>query len=206
MTVMMQGPALLRTRVVTYLAAAVPPLIDIARTQWGVTAQQLPYPVKYDAADPYIVAEYPVMGMYVVTDRDHIHRDVNGSAEREYFSRYGVRLFVVAETPKDAQGEFVNELPFEETMRTRDNLRTVLVNALLQSPSLGGHDMEVLEETIATDYDEPMRSKDKRHTFVSAAVVNVDINMTESLYLPPFGTVETVQVQVQRVPWGEELP
>lgn len=206
MTVMMRGPSLLRERMAAYLSTAVPSLIVTARTQWGLTALQLPDPIRYDAADPYIAEDYPIMGMYLVSDRDHIHRDFDDAAEREYWSRYTCRAFVGVRTPKDSSGEYTTTLPYEETIRLRDNMRTILVNAMLQSPSMGGLDVEILEETITTDYDEPYRPNDKiMNVYLASAVVNVDIRMQESLYLPTIGTANTLNVQVVSVPRGDQL-
>lgn len=203
----MQGPALLRARTVAYLASVMPPAIDLARTQWGLTALQLPYPLRYDAADPYVSNEYPIVGMYLVSDRDYIHRDFSAAAEREYSTRYTCRLFVSVITPRDNAGEYLTSpAAYEETIRSRDNLKTVLVNVLLSSPSMGGHDLEVLEETITTDYDQPMRVSDGMpNVYVSSAVVNADITMTESLYLPSLGTADTAILEVVSIPTGEEI-
>lgn len=201
-----QGADLLRQRVASYLIAAVPVTLPIARTASGATELQLPVPVRYDAYDPYISTEWPVMGMYVVTDRDNVRRDINDAAEREYWTLYSCRMFVGAITPKNNLGEFVTVQPYEECVRMRDRLTSVLKNVLLASPSLGGFDVEVLEETISTDYEDasPINEKTK-NVFLAAAVVNVDIRMTESLYLPALGTVATTNVIAEHVGIGEEL-
>lgn len=201
-----QGSQLLRQRVASYLSVAVPALLPIARTATGLTALQLPAPVRYDAYDPYIANEWPVLGMSVISDRDHVHRDVDAAAQREYWSLYSCQLFVGVITPKDSNGEYVTVNPFEETVRTRDAMLAVLKNALLASPSLGGFDVEVLEESMASDYGDPMTLNDKvKNIFVAAAVVNVDIRMSESLYLPALGTVATTGLTVVRVPEGGDL-
>lgn len=205
---LIQGPPLLRKRVADYLSSAMPQVINVARIQWGLTGFQLPNPDKYDAYDPYLVGpdESVTIGMYAVSDRDHVHRDVNDSAEREYWSLYSCRLFASVLTPKDEAGEFVVDRPFEATVDLRDRMISIIKNALLNSPSLGGFDMEVLEETISTEYDDPMPINDKyRSVFRAAAVLNVEIRMTESLYLEPLGQVETTHVQIERVPDGEPL-
>lgn len=208
MTTMLEGDPLLRRRLSTYLQNTMPGLIDIARQQWNLTEEQLPYPVRYDAADPYYLGDYPVVGMYVTSDRDHVHRDIDSSSQREYWSLYSCRLFVAVITPKDSEGEYISTNCLEETVSLRGHMKAVLMNALLASPSLGGYDVEVLEESIATDYDNPWNPNDKlRNVFVTAAQINVDIRQTESLYLPAIGTVETTNVEVQVVPVtiGESL-
>jgi len=202
-----QGAELLRKTVAEYLADTLPEILPIARTATGTTALQLPEPVRYDMYDPYSANDYPVVGMYVVSDRDHEHRDFDAAAEREYWVRYTCRLFVVAVTPKDADGEYIGgEDVFKETIRMRDNLIAVLKNALLGSPSLGGHDVEVLEETISTDYEEPAPVNEKmRKVLTAVGIVNLDIRMGESLYLPALGTVETTNLVADHANMGEDL-
>jgi hypothetical protein len=203
----MRGPTLLRKRIKDYLMVAVPEQIQIARTQWALTEYQLPLPQKYDAVDPYAADRWPIVGAYVVSDRDNVHRDFNPAMEAEYATRYTCRIFVSVLTPKDSTGEFVRGAEaYEETVRLRDDMKTIVMQALLQSPSLGGFDIEVMEDTVTTDYDEPMRINEKLpNVYAAAATMTVEVRMTESLYLPPAGEVETVQAQVVLVPRSDPL-
>jgi hypothetical protein len=206
MSTQLRGATLLRSKIANYLSTAVPLAIDVMRSQQGLTALQLPYPVRYDATDPYAVDDWPAMGAYITADRGHTRRDFGPAAEREYSVIYTTRFFAAVQTPLDTSGEFVNEDAHTETVRLRDDMAAVLRIVLLNSPSLGGFDIEVLEESITTDYREPMMVNDKmRNVFLASVTLSADVTQTETLFLEPLGTADTINVHPESVGWSEEL-
>ena len=207
-TVLMRGPKTLRDGIVAYLSVEVPKQIVVARSQWGLNAQTLPTPTKYDHYEPYALDEYPAMGVTVTTARDFRLNDMDAYAQREYRARYSVRLFTWVRSPLDT-----DDVPFEpsydETVRLRDDMAVVVRSVLLATSSLGSIYLMWDESSLSEEYSEATAVKGNR--FIAGVAHSFDVQVDESLYLPPIGIdnetlIEAMTINEQIALVAEEQP
>lgn len=200
----MRGPTKLRQIVDAYLSSAMPPMIDLCRTNWELNEYMLPYPQKYDAYEPYVgEGDYPLVGMYVVGDGIERGRvDYDAAAAEEYQVEYNSRLFVAVASPTTPTGD-VLEPPYRNVVQVREDMTTVLRQCLLNRNSLGVPGLAFLiEETIQADYPDPMISKALGGKYLATGIISCTIRITERLQRTPYGTVETATHQI--IPFIEE--
>jgi hypothetical protein len=192
-TTLMRGPERLREIVSVYLENEYPRLLAIARDQFDRQYHQLPDPAAYGLYEPYASARFPVVGMYVVSDRNHIRVDYSPLMEEQYEVIYATRIFVSVKTP-DLEG--VYEAPeYDWAVRCRDEMVAVLKACLLGQPSLGEpNECEIQEETLTTDYQVPVQAKTQSNRWIAAGVISVDIKLVESLYRVKIGDANTINV------------
>jgi hypothetical protein len=197
MTLMLRGPSLLRQHITTFLQTVMPLAVATMRDHYGLDQYQLPAPGKYDAIDPTSVDndDYPAVGCVVLNGRNYVREDWDLHAQQVYSVVYTVRFVIVARTAFDAEGEW-EESGKASAIRVRDDLTACLQNILLSEPAMGRPDaIKMNEVALTTDYLEPfMANTQGPGRWVAASLVNTEIAFTESTYLPPYGTAETITV------------
>lgn len=199
MNVPARGGTALRAHIGAFLAQAMPPLIDAARTAWAMSEYQLPYPKMYDAIDPSMVGNdsYPALGAVLLNDRNHIREDWDIHAQQVYSPVYSIRLFVSARTPL-TEAEIWEEPQKASAVRVRDDLTRLIQQALLQTPSLGRpSELKLDEASLQTDYLEPVLTRSQGGRWVASSMVSVEIAFTESTYAPAIGTANTTLITAQ---------
>lgn len=199
MTTIMRGGTLLRQYVNSYFETALPPLIDVARTQWGLDQYRLPYPAQYNAIDPTMVDSYPAIGSVVLNDRNHIREDYDLHAQQVYSAVFAVRVMVVVRSPLDAQDRWIQPEK-EEALRLRDDMTRLVHDAVLDKPSLGRpNEIKCNESAMLTDYVEMFQANTQSKRWVGASVITLEVAFTESTWVPPIGDADTITVQVENV-------
>lgn len=192
---MMRGPQKLVGYIAAHLLSTVPPLIDVAAGQWGLTAAQLPKPTGYDEAEPFVGDPklYPYVGAAVGSDRDLALVDRSDSGEEEYVARYTATVFACVHTPLAGPG--VYETPaYKATMRYRDDLTTIVKAALLGTPSLGQDDCELLPDTMSTSYSDAHPFNAQKTLYQAGGFITATFRLFESLHRPAVGAADTIEI------------
>jgi hypothetical protein len=201
MSQLMRGPTRLRAVMETYLADTVPPLLVIARDQWGLDEFSLPDPRRYDTTDPTMVAndEYPMLGATVLSAANFIRQDIGEEAEQEYGIRYPVRIFVIARTPQLANGEWEEDVK-NSAVRVCQDLTQVVVNLLLQTPSMGMPEAVRMDETtLAVQYADSVMPNTQSKRYICMSAINCDITFMETTWAVKYGDADTIDLTVQKL-------
>lgn len=199
---LLRGATAVRAAVIDYLANTVPGVVDSARTEWEVDEYQLPYPVAYDAYEPYALDRWPLIGVNVVQAEDFNRRSYEEAMSQRYLVQYTVRVFTWVRTPMD-ENEVPIEPEYSESLRLRDDLAAVVRAALLTSGCLG-HPENILfdEGSLAEEYSEATGVKGDR--FVAGVVHSFQIRFDESVPLVGLGSADTISIDSDAVgPDGE---
>lgn len=202
----MRGPTRVRQVVISYLQSAMPPMIDLCRTNWGLAPEMLPYPKKYDANDPYIgEGEYPLVGMYVPGDKNQRGTvDYDDAMAQEYMVEYNVRMFVAIASPQDANGNIL-EPPYGNAIQVRSDMLTIMRMCLLARNGLAsGGQAYLIEETMEEDFPDPMISKSLGGKYLASGIISVQVRFNERLQLQPYGTADTITKDITNV--GPDQP
>lgn len=197
MTTLFRGATAVRMAVVDYLSVVVPAIIDQARTDWGMTEYQLPYPVAYDAYEPYALDRWPIIGVNITAASRFTRVDIDDSGGNEYLSQYNIRVFTWVRTPMD-ESESPIEPEYSESIRLRDDLAACVRASLLRSGSLGQPNAILFDETsMSEDYSEATGVKGDR--FVAGTIHAFTIRFDESVPLIPLGNANTISVTGQMI-------
>lgn len=192
---LMRGFTSLREYIAAFLAAEVPALIDVARLEWaGVDALTLPYPEKYDWYDLALVNQYPAIGLVPANDKDHRRTDITDHGAKEIWTNYATRIFVIAASPLDANGQFIGDGK-ASALRLRDDLLRLVQAALLDYPNLKRTDVKLVEESMVTDYLEPMKVNTQNPRWAAAGIISVDFRFMEYTRSLKYGNANTVVVE-----------
>jgi hypothetical protein len=191
---LMRGATLLRSIVANHFATNFLLYLDVVRTQWGVTVLQLPNPTAFDAYDPFLADEYPIIGMYIISDADYTRVDYSPLMEEEFEITYSCRMFCAVETPKDSEGKW-EQPTHKSATRLREDLITAMRAFLLSQTSLGSPAVVLQEDTINTDYPEMMKPRTQGDRYIGSGIIAAQIKFTESLYRTQIGTADTIVVE-----------
>lgn len=197
-----RGATQVRDVVIQYLEITVPEIIDQARTDWEVDEYQLPYPVGYDAYEPYALDKWPLIGVNVVQSTDFNRIDYMDDMGQRYLSNYTIRVFTWVRTPMD-----MNDTPLEpgysEAIRTRDDLAACVRAALVRSGSLGQPGAVIFDETSLTEeYSEATGVKGDR--FVAGVIHSFTARFDESVPIVSIGEADTISIDSQTINETEE--
>jgi hypothetical protein len=192
-----RGATSVRSAVVNYLSTVVPTMVDQARTDWELDEYELPYPVGYDAYEPYALDKWPLIGVNIVQSSDFIRLDYDEAMSQQYLSRYLVRVFTWVRTPYDAD-ETPMEPEYSESIRLRDDLAAVVRASLVKSGSLGQPNAILFDESSLTEeYSEATGVKGDR--FVSGVIHSFEMRVDESVPLQGLGEANTIIVTGQTI-------
>lgn len=171
-----------------FLKDALPPALAVARTEWGMSAVELPDPVAYDAYETQVLDVLPRLSMNLgrTTRFGRVGLDAFGAQEYQVRSQCRVYCWV----------KFVDEFP---TLQVRDDYVTVLASVLLATPSLGsGGVMRVEEDTVEVSYSDVTKVKGER--WLAGGAVAFDLTHTWKLRRVPIGDADTVTVETTVLP------
>lgn len=197
-----RGATAVRDGVITYLAATVPVIVDQARIDWELDEYQLPYPVGYDAYEPYALDKWPLIGVNIVQSDNFIRLDYDGAMSQKYLSKYLVRVFTWVRTPMGID-ETPMEPEYSEAIRLRDDLAAVVRATLVRSGSLGQPGAFIFDESSLTEeYSEATGVKGDR--FVSGVIHTFDLRVDESVPILGLGEANTIEITGQTIAETEE--
>ena len=193
-----RGATAVRSAVITYLSNTVPAMVAKARTDWTLTAAQLPVPVGYDAYEPYALDQWPLVGVNVVQSGDFIRLDYDDAMSQRYLSKYTVRVFTWVRTPYGADGNPMQP-EYSESIRLRDDLAAVIRACLVKSGSLGQPNAILFDESsLSEEYSEATGVKGDR--FVSGVIHSFEIRVDESVPILGIASANTITILSQTVP------
>lgn len=188
----MRGATLVRSSIVDFLEDRVPGVVDQARTEWQLDEFQLPYPLKYDAYEPYALDAWPLLGVNVTNSSEFNRVDFDSAMSQVYLVTYRVRVFTWVRTPMD-ENEVPIEPEYSESIRLRDDLSAVVRATILREPSLGNAGFYMDESTLQEEYSEATAVRGDR--FVAGVIHTFDVRVDESTALSGIGTSDTITVE-----------
>ena len=195
MTLLYRGATVVRDAVVDYLEATVPEVVDQARDDWDIDEYALPYPVKYDAYEPYALDRWPLLGVNVV-QADMFNRLYYDQAmSQQYLASYTVRVFTWVRTPMD-ENDIPLEPEYSQSIRLRDDLAACVRAALLKSGCLGQQGAILFDESSLTEeYSEATGVKGDR--FVAGVIHSFRIRVDETIPLVGLGDADSIDIDSQ---------
>ena len=194
---LLRGATAVRAAVVNYLTVVVPEIVDQARVDWGLDEYQLPYPVKYDAYEPYALDRWPLIGVNVATGNSFTRYQYTRYGSNQYMSQYAVRVFTWVRTPMD-EDQIPLEPGYSESIRLRDDLTACVRAALLRSGCLSQPDAILFDEASLTeDYSEATGVKGSR--FVAGVIHSFNIRYDETVALVGLGSTDTIELETQLI-------
>lgn len=197
-----RGATAVRQAVIEYLENLVPDVVDEARTTWELDEFQLPYPVAYDAYEPYALDKWPLVGVNVVQANTFSPMNWITGGGPQILSQYTIRVFTWVRTPMD-ENDIPIEPEYSEAIRLRDDLAAIMRATLLHRADLGKPGQILLDEgSISEEYSEATGVKGDR--FVSGVVHSFEIRFDESVPLTVLGTADTIVVDGQTIAETED--
>lgn len=201
---MMRGSTKLRDIIADFFASTVPGTIDIMRLQNNLDEYHLPYPKVYNAVDPVQADAYPYMGSFITGISNIRPVEILPSGARRIQSNYQVTFFVAAATPflgQDHASIPQYEKPYRDSsLRLRDDLVAVMMDAILINPSLGTAQDEINAvvdiNTLDASLPEPMRADPNGPIHVCSGIISASVRFTESTAIRYLGNVNTIATTV----------
>lgn len=199
---LMRGVTDVRLAIENYLAGAMPGKIALGRQHWGIDSEHwLPVPLRYNAYDPLSTNIYPTVGSLVMRSRGFGRSDYNSVLEADYNVVYSAKVFLWIKTPEDFNtGKYVDQ-PYDATLKVRDDMIAVLRSTLLDDLSLGttrsaGVKLTLNESSMTEDYFDAIQQNNQTAIWYAGGSISVDIEATESQYVVPLGTADTISTNV----------
>lgn len=170
---MMEGSVKAKEYVNTYLAGDLPSRLITYRNQLYLDDQRLPDPQKYLTFEPVALDHWPTIITLVGSTQDLTRIDYEADRDPIFRVRYAMRTYV-----------WVRGNGPQETTEIRDNLCTVVRDALLDQPALrqsdstaAATDIKVDEGTLREEFSDLTLIKGER--FLAAAYLAYDLNLDE---------------------------
>mgnify|MGYP001816686649 CR=1 FL=1 len=183
---MMNGPTRARHWINDYLASTMPTRLIDYRTYWGHDETTLPNPVQYLAFEPAVADRWPLVYTMVLGSTDVVRYDYDDEDNPRFEVRYNMRTYVWARA-----------IGSQEVTDLRDDLTTVLVDCLIDNPAVSSFNQSqtdcsgVIDEgTIRMEFSDIFLLKGERMT--SAAYIQYDIVMTETITRDPLGVISSI--------------
>lgn len=183
---MMNGPARARHWITDFLRQDIPTRLIGYRDYWGLDTSTLPDPVQILSYEPSVADRWPMLYTMVLGSNDVMRYDYDDEDNPRYEIRYNMRTYVWAR----AVGS-------EEVTDLRDNLTTVVMDALMDLPAVSSYNQTQLdcsgmidEGTIRVEFSDIFLLKGERMT--SAAYIQYDIVMTETITRDPLGVISSI--------------
>ena len=186
---MMSGPRLAKNYVSNYLANDFPPRLLTYRNQWNLSSSQLPDPRLYTTFEPFALDKWPTI-INVVMDTSSITKQ--GYAydfDPEYQVKYSMRTYV-----------WVRATGSQIVTEQRDNITTVVREALLDGPSLSAYDTTVPcypkidEGTMREEFSELTLVKGER--LLAGSFIAYELSLQETIDHTALGVVSSYDATV----------
>lgn len=196
---MMSGPRLAKNYVSNYLANDMPDRLVTYRNHWGLSSSQLPSPVRYLSYEPFALDKWPTVINLVINTRSVVRDGYESDADPNYRVSYEMRTYVWAR----ANGA-------ENVTEQRDNLTTVIREALMDGPSLSAYDSTVPcypkidEGTIREEFSDLTLIKGER--LLAGAYIAYDLSLNEVIDVAALGVMQDGQATVNKMPITPNAP
>lgn len=198
----MRGATTIREILQAFLPDATQEIIDVARDQWPIADNLLPYFESFDVYDPSLITndQFPGVGIFPASSRNFIRDDYLPSGAQKYESTYSMQILVAARTPRNETDTGWVADPKKAAIVLRDDLTGLLQSVLLQTPSLNsGGRCSMDENSMSVTYMDPMTATSQgQGRWIAASIISADFRLTEVTYAQPYGIVETVVVEVEK--------
>lgn len=189
---MMSGSRLAKQFVTNYLAADLPSRLVAYRNHWNLSASQLPDPRLYVSHEPFQLDRWPTI-ITIVMSTDSINRTAYTSAfDPDLQVVYDMRTYVWV---RDAGAQTVTD--------QRDNLTTVVREALMDHPSLSAYDSDVPcspkidEGTIVEQFSDLTLIKGER--LLAGSYIGYSLTLEEVLTRTPLGIMQSSEATVEKM-------
>jgi len=182
-----------------FLAADLPARLINYRNYWNLTSSQLPDPLMYASYEPFALDRWPTI-ITLVMGTDSINRmGYSGMGEPQLQVSYDMRTYV-----------WVRATGTQAVTDQRDNLTTVVREALMDHPSLSAYDNSVPcspkidESTIVEQFSDLTLIKGER--LLAGAFVGYTLTLDEDITAESLGVVYTTSSVVQPIPVVPNAP
>jgi hypothetical protein len=196
---MMSGSRLAKQYVTNYLAADLPSRLVAYRNHWNLSASQLPDPRLYASHEPFQLDRWPTI-ITLAISTDSVTRAAYTSAmDPDMRVEYEMRTYV-----------WVRATGAQNVTDQRDNLITVVREALMDSPSLSAYDSAVPcspkidESSINEQFSDLSLIKGER--LLAGAYIGYALTLDEVLTHTSLGTMQSSEVTVQKMPVTPNAP
>jgi len=179
---MMSGPRLAKNYVSNYLSNDLPPRLLTYRNQWNLSSSQLPDPKLYLTHEPLSLGQWPTIITIVMDTQSITKQGYAYDYDPEYQVKYSVRTYV-----------WVRATGAQVVTEQRDNVTTVVREALLDGPSLSAYDTSVPcypkidEGTMREEFSELTLVKGER--FLAGSFIAYDLSLQETIDHTAVGVV-----------------
>lgn len=196
---MMSGPRLAKSYVSNYLASDLPSRLLTYRNHWNLSASQLPDPRKILTYEPFVLDTWPTLITMVISTSSVNRVDYEADSDPNFKVTYEMRTYVWV---RDQSAQLVTE--------QRDNLTTVVREALMDGPSLSQYDVSVPcypkidEATIREEFSDLTLIKGER--LLAGAYVAYNLSLEEILDHEPAGIMRSVEAVVNKMPITANAP
>ena len=195
----MSGSRTAKQFVTNYLAADLPSRLVNYRNYWNLTADQLPDPVMYANYAPFALDRWPTI-ITLVMGTDSIERvGYSGVGEPQLHVAYDMRTYV-----------WIRATGTQVVTDQRDNLTTVVREALMDHPSLSAYDTDVPcspkidEGTIVEQFSDLTLIKGER--LLAGSFIGYTLTLDETITADTLGIVQSTNAIVQRIPVTPNAP
>lgn len=189
---MMSGSRLAKQFVTNYLAADLPSRLVGYRNHWNLSASQLPDPRLYVSHEPFQLDRWPTI-ITIVMSTDSIDRaGYTAGFDPDLHVVYDMRTYV-----------WVRDAGAQTVTNQRDNLTTVVREALMDHPSLSAYDSAVScspkidEGTIVEQFSDLTLIKGER--LLAGSYIGYSLTLEEVLTRAPLGIMQSSEVTVEKI-------
>ena len=190
---MMSGPRFAKNYVSNYLSNDLPSRLLTYRNNWGLSSRQLPDPRRYLSYEPFALDTWPTIINLVINTRSITREGYEFDHDPNFRVIYEMRTYVWV---RDAGAEIVTE--------QRDNLTTVVREALMDGPSLSEYDTtvpcspKVDEGTIREEFSDLTLIKGER--LLAGAYIAYDLALEEIIDHTALGVFTSKEATVTQLP------
>jgi|TARA_R110000803_G_scaffold37598_11_gene81088 hypothetical protein len=190
---MMSGPRFAKNYVSNYLGNDLPSRLITYRNHWGLSSTQLPDPRYYLSYEPFALDAWPTVINLVINTRSVTREGYEFDHDPNFRVVYEMRTYI-----------WVRDQGAETVTAQRDNLTTVIREALMDGPSLSEYDTSVPcspkidEGTIREEFSDLTLIKGER--LLAGAYIAYDLALEEIIDHTPVGVFTSADVTVTSLP------
>lgn len=172
-----------RQRVTAHLESLYPDALEQWRVEHGLDSKILRDPVAYYPHEPQALDRWPMVAVTTPRMAGLQRSELIDGDTTEYVSSYAVRVFV-----------WTNAGGWAQAIAERDDLTTVMRSLLLDRPTFGHDECEILlqEGSLSEEYADITPVKGDR--YVTGAYVGFDVRVHERVTRAPYGTVFSTEM------------
>lgn len=191
---MMDGPRNAKNLVTTYLAGDLPSRLISFRNWWNLDDDRLPGPDKFIAHEPIVLDHWPTIITLVDSTLSVARDDFDDYGDPVYEVTYAMRTYV-----------WVRSVDLQRVTDMRDDLTTVIRDALLDHPSLREVPRyehcypNVVEESLREEFSDITHIKGERFLCGAYLAYNLKVRETVTRDLASEASVLAITVNVEQM-------